>query len=119
MTDFIDGDLTDPFDPEAALAVETKVYEQKTENEELIAAHLRRSQQAYRAIFVKGNATAADVDFVMRDLAWFCKAYDPLWSADPRTQDRFVARREVFQRIMEYTSLDHSTLAQRYIETQS
>lgn len=113
--DFIEGD---PFDPEVAKRAEDAEYENKLSEDEEVAAHLRRSKEAYSRVFVSGNATKDDVDFVMRDLAWFCKAYDPLWSNDQRKQDRFVARREVYQRIVEYTSLDHTTLVKRYIETQ-
>lgn len=113
--DFIAGD---DFDPEVAQRIEDQEYENKLSEDDAIQAHLRRSKEAYSRVFVSGNATPDDVDFVMRDLAWFCNAHDPLWKSDPREQDRLVARREVYQRIVEYTRLDHSTLVKRYIETQ-
>lgn len=113
--DFVTGDA---FDPEVAQRAEDAVYENKLSQDDAVVAHLRRSKEAYTRLFVSGNATQDDVDFVMRDLAWFCKAYDPQWHSDPRMQDRFVARREVFQRIVEYTRLDSDTLVKRYIETQ-
>lgn len=114
--DFVTGD---EFDPEVAQRAEDAVYENKLSQDDAVVAHLRRSKEAYTRLFAGGNATKDDVDFVMRDLAWFCKAHDPQWHSDPRMQDRFVARREVFQRIVEYTSLDSDTLAKRYIETQN
>lgn len=115
VDDFVDGD---PFNPDVAMRAEVAVYERKTELDEIVAAHIRRSKEAYARVFVTGNANSDDVDFVMRDLAWFCKAYDPQWQNDPRMQDRFVARREVYQRIVEYTRLDHDTLVKRYAEMQ-
>ena len=119
MSDFIDGDAGDEFDPVVAQRAEDAVYENKLSSDELLQAHVRRSKEAYSRVFVSGNATEDDVDFVMRDMAWFCKAYDTLWQDDPRMQDRFVGRREVYQRIVEYTRLDHDTLVKRYLETQN
>lgn len=113
--DFVTGD---EFDPEVAQRAEDAVYENKLSRDDAVVQHLRRSKEAYTRVFA-GAGTPDDVDFVMRDLAWFCKAYDPQWHSDPRMQDRFVARREVFQRIVEYTRLDTDTLAKRYIETQN
>lgn len=113
---FIEGD---EFDPEVAQRAEDAVYDTQIDSDTAVAAHLQRSKQAYSRVFVEGNASPSDIDFVMRDMAWFCKAYDPQWQSDPRLQDRFVARREVYQRIMEYTRLDHGTLMKRYIETQN
>ena len=122
MTDeFIDtysDELIDVYDPSLAQHVEDERNKEVEASEDDVRKHLRRTMQAYRSVFVAGNASPSDVEFVMKDLAWFCKAYDPLWQTDPRMQDRFVARREVFQRIMEYTRLDHDTLAKMYIETQ-
>ena len=114
--DFVTGD---EFDPEVAQRAEEAVYENKAATDDAVVAHLRRSKEAYTRLFVEGNATKDDVDFVMRDMAWFCKAYDPQWHTDPRMQDRFVARREVYQRIVEYTRLDHGTLVKRYVEAQN
>lgn len=116
MSDFIDGDM---FDPDVAQRAEDQVHEAIAETDDAVSAHLRRCKEAYGRVFGEGKATKDDVDFVMRDMAWFCKAHDPLWQSDPRMQDRFVARREVYQRIVEYTCLDHSTLVKRYIETQN
>lgn len=116
VDDFVEPDV---FDPAAAQAVEDRLYEDRKNYDGDVAAHVRRAQTAYARVFVSGNATADDVDFVMRDLAWFCAAYDPQWRTDPREQDRVVARREVFQRIVEYTGLSHDTLMKRYAETQT
>lgn len=116
MSDFIEGD---EFDPEVARRAEDALYDAAVSEDDAVVAHLRRCKEAYARLFEGGNATRDDVDFVMRDLAWFCKAYDPQWHTDPRMQDRFVARREVYQRIVEYTRLDSDTLTKRYIETQN
>lgn len=117
--DFISNDEADVFDPVVAERAQLEAKDLKTEYASAVSAHLQRSKQAYERVFKQGNATADDVEFVMKDLAWFCKAYDAQWSDDPRQQDRNVARREVFQRIMEYTSLDTVTLQKKYIQTQT
>lgn len=120
MTDFIDGDDAvegDPFDPKVAQEIEDAHYETNAELSDAAVEHLRQCKVSYTKLF-NGQATAFDVDFVMRDLAWFCNAYDAQWSSDARQQDRNVARREVYQRIVEYTCLDNETLVRRYFETQ-
>jgi hypothetical protein len=114
--DFITGD---EFDPEVAAQADTAAYENKLTQDSAVEAHVRRCKQAYAAVFVGGNATPDDVDFVMRDLGWFCNANDAQWNSDPREQDRAVARREVYQRIVEYARLDYDTLAKRYLQTQN
>lgn len=120
MTDAIDDFIGgDEFDPEVAQRVENAEYESQVEDDSAVVAHVQRTKEVYTRLFVNGNATPDDVDFVMRDLAWFTKAHDPQWHPDPRMQDRFVARREVYQRILEYSRLDSDTLAKRYIETQN
>lgn len=115
--DFIDGG--DPFDPEDVAAWEAKGYDEKVAQTEAIAAHIRRAKEAYTRLFSQGDATADDVAFVMQDLAWFCNAYDPMWNADSRVQERNVARRDVYQRIVEYSKLETETLMKRYMQNQN
>lgn len=112
--DFIAGD---EFDPMAAQLAESKKYETKQVAEDAVHAHIRRVQNVYRSVFVTGEASASDVDFVLRDLAWFVRA-DEHYFPDTRLQDVMIGRKQVLQRIMEYTRLDHDTLVKRYIETQ-
>lgn len=113
--DFIDGDM---FDPEVAQRAEDAAYDSKASEDEAIAAHLRRTKEVYVRVFKGGNASQDDLDFLMRDLAFFTKA-DQHFISDPRLQDVFIGRKQVLQRIVEYTSLDFDTLVKRYIETQN
>lgn len=113
--DFITGD---EFDPIVAQRSEDVKYERQQEHDAAVVAHLARTEQAYRAVFIAGNASPDDVDFVMRDLSWFSKI-DTHYFPDTRLQDVYIGRKQVMQRIMEYTRLDHDTLVKRYIETQT
>lgn len=114
--DFVDSD-PDLFDPVVAARVEDAAYDKAKDADAAVAAHLRRSQSAYRAVFVAGNATPGDVDFVMRDLMWFAKV-DQHFFNDTRLQDVYIGRKQVIQRIVEYTRFDHDTLVKRYVEAQ-
>lgn len=113
--DFIDAD---EFDPEVASRAEKAVYEMKVDQDDAVQAHLRRCKEVYSRVFVSGNPTKDDLDFFIKDLAWFVQL-DTHYYADQRLQDVFIGRKQVMQRIVEYTSLDHSTLVKRYIEAQT
>lgn len=116
--DFIDSADFDPFDPVLAQKAEEAVKGKQEAYEDAVVRHLARCREAYSRVFVGGNAGKDDVDFVMRDLAWFAQI-DQLFFADARMQDVYIGRKQMLQRISEYTSLDHATLVKRYIETQN
>ncbi len=116
--DFITGAGFDEFDPQVAARAEDQLHDVRVAQDEAVLAHVRRTKEAYSRVFKGGNPTADDLDFVMRDMAWFVKA-DQMFFQNPREQDRFAGRKEVFQRISEYTGLDFETLVKRYIETQN
>ena len=110
---------SDPFDPEVAIAAENKAYEATTDNDEKLAEYIRRRQRAYRAVF-SGEGDKADIEFVMLDLAAFCRAYKPTFHpTNPKIQDLLEGRREVFQRIMDFTHLSHDTLYIKYTDAQT
>ena len=113
--DFIDGD---EFDPEIAQRAENAAYENRLSKDDAVQAHLRRCKEVYTRVFVEGNATEDDLDFLFRDLAFFAKA-DQHFFPDTRLQDVYIGRKQVVQRIVEYTRLDFDTLVKRYIETQN
>lgn len=113
--DFIEGDV---FDPEVAQRAEDAAYENKVSSDEAVIAHLRHAKEVYTRVFKGGNASEDDLDFLMRDLAFFAKA-DQHFISDTRLQDVFIGRKQVLHRIVEYTSLDFDTLVRRYIETQN
>ena len=113
--DFITGD---EFDPEVAAAADDKRYEAATDNEAKIIAHIERTRSAYRAVFQSGNASPDDVDFVLRDPAWFAKVDQPYFP-DARFNDLMSGRKQVLQRVFEYTKLDRDDLIRRYMQTQA
>ena len=114
--DFIDSD---PFDPELATQAENAEYENKTDVSEAVAAFMRRRQGAYKAVFGEGTASKDDLQFVMLDLAHFCRAYRPTFHpTNQKVQDLQEGRREVYQRIMDFTRLSHDTLMLLYTDAE-
>lgn len=111
-------DNEDVFDPEVAQRAESSALETQAQQDDAVRAHLQRCKQVYTRVFVEANATKDDVDFLMRDLAFFVKA-DQHFFGDSRLQDVYIGRKQVMQRIVEYTSLDFYTLVTRYIESQN
>ena len=105
-------DETDPFFIQKQ---EENEYIARAEGAESVVAHLSRCREVYCRVFA-GTASEDDIDFFMRDLAGFART-DILFFPDQRQQDRMTGRKEVIQRIVEYTGLSHDVLVKRYIET--
>lgn len=115
--EFIDSD---PFDPELATQAENAEYENKTDVSDAVAAFMRRRQSAYKAVFEAGTASKDDLQFVMLDLAHFCRAYRPTFHpTNQKVQDLQEGRREVYQRIMDFTRLSHDTLMLLYTDAEA
>lgn len=115
-TDFIEGDM---FDPNLAVQAEDATYDAATEVNAEVAEFIRKRKVAYEAVFT-GKAEPSDVQFVMLDLAHFCRAYRPTFHpTNQKIQDLQEGRREVYQRIMDYTLLDHDTLMKLYTKTEA
>jgi hypothetical protein len=111
---------SDPFDPELAVQAENAEYENKTDVSEAVAAFMRRRQSAYKAVFGEGTASKDDLQFVMLDLAHFCRAYRPTFHpTNQKVQDLQEGRREVYQRIMDFTRLSHDTLMLLYTDAEA
>lgn len=109
---FIEGD---PFDPEMATYLEGRQEAAAEKSATEVSDYLRRRQQAYTSVF-SGKGGEEDVKFVMLDLAHFTRAYSPTWNVNQKVQDLLEGRREVFMRIMDFTSLDHDTLYRKYTD---
>lgn len=75
---------------------------------------LDRVALAYRRVFA-GKAQQGDADKLSSDLAVFCSGYTSTYRDDPREHARMEGRREVFQRIMDFTRLDHDTIMRLYL----
>lgn len=115
--DFIEGD---EFDPEFLLSKEHLEKNNETRSDDVARDMLNRRRHAYKMVFsVPNKATAADIEIVVNDLAWFCKeftaAYDP--SVKVSATELFLikeGRREVFQRIKDFAHLDEDVLLLKY-----
>lgn len=106
--DFIESD---PFDPEVVRQAEEVNYVIKDTASEALSKYIQERRLAYIAVFSAGNATPGDIEFVMRDLASFCRAYEPTFDlTNQKKQDLLEGRREVFMRIMSFTRLTHDQL---------
>lgn len=75
---------------------------------------LRRAKQflthrarAYRRLF---NITNQDAEFVLADLAKFCRAHSSTAHKDPYIAARLDGRREVWLRLQQHLQLDDDTL---------
>ena len=72
---------------------------------------LRGRQGAYRRVF---NLESTDAEFVMRDLARFCRAHASTAHVDTHAAARLDGRREVWLRIQQHLQLDDETLWRLY-----
>lgn len=102
----------DMFDPELAQLAEKNKAEIAAEHLSDVEQFLRNRQRAYADVF--GNADPGSLAFVMADLAWFCRAYGTTYDDIPGRMALQEGRREVYNRIMDHTLLDHNTLFVKY-----
>lgn len=114
--DFIEQD---PFDPELQAKYEEAMQKHGEEAPESANAIIERRRQAYARVFAPGAATQADIDIVLIDLAWFCKAYTPSYNVQEGEHAKHLAvmkdgRREVFYRILDFSRLSKDALFLKY-----
>lgn len=98
----------DPFDPQVVEAVEEQRQVDLASLDSDVKSYIARRKRAYAAVF--GNLEDPDVQFVLRDLSVFCRAYRPTFNQNQKLQDLQEGRREVYYRILDYTRQDHDTL---------
>ena len=73
---------------------------------------LRLKIFAFNRTFRKGgNLRSPDGAEVLRDLAKFCRAFEPCWGSTSEETARYIGRNEVWHRIMEYM---HNTPEELY-----
>lgn len=114
MIDFVEGEGDDEFDPQTEdRAVEAIEKAQAAEAEQVEQA-LRRLREAYKRVFA-GNPMGDDVNVVMTDLAYECFGFASTYHVNPREHARREGRREVFQRILDFTDLPSDTLRRLYL----
>ena len=70
---------------------------------------LVRRQRAYWFIFKTPTGSE-----VLRDLAKFCRAFEPCWGSSPEETARYIGRNEVWHRIMQHMNLTPEELYDLY-----
>lgn len=114
--DYIDGFDFDPFDPQTEKFEAEKAEAAGGEQLDAVQGYLRMRQLAYAEVFSVGGTSQDAIDFVMKDLARFCRAYELTFNAQSqKMQDLGEGRREVFLRIMQFTQLTHEELYVKYV----
>ena len=74
---------------------------------EKLREFLSQRRNAYLRLF---NLENRDVQFVLQDLAKFCRAHESTFHPDERTHALLEGRREVFQRIQQHLNLTEEEL---------
>lgn len=74
---------------------------------EKLREFLWQRRNAYRRLF---NLESRDVQFVLQDLAKFCRAHETTFHPDDRTHALLEGRREVFNRIQQHLNLTEEEL---------
>ena len=116
--DFVEND---PFDPEVVARYEEQAAEQDEVEVDKVREMLGRRKQAYAEVFTEGPTSQAALNIVIADLMWFCKdrqsSYDVRDGIHADTLMKIKdGRREVFQRIKNFSRLDSDALLLMYTD---
>lgn len=116
--DFLD---VDPYDPQLIEHHEQQVAKQLEQAPDAAREMIQRRNRAYKAVFSPGKRDQADIDLVLNDLQWFCKVWIPTYDIRDgehaeELSKRKEGRREVFQRIKEFSRLDGDALMLKYTD---
>lgn len=120
--DFIDGaELPDEFDPAQLEKAFEQFETQKDIDEDLVRKQLERRRLAYVNVFTAGERSQADIDIVLTDLAWFCRATTPTYDKrDGEHADTLMkikeGRREVHCRIIDFVRLSFDAILLKYTD---
>lgn len=120
--DFIEGaEGLDIFDPETLDKVLFSDLKEKAEDELTVKTLIERRRLAYAAVFSEGYRTQLDIDIVLHDLAWFCRAYSSTFDTREGVHADTLAkmkegRREVFLRVKDFASLDFDSVFLKYTD---
>lgn len=116
--DFNDADM---FDPAVQEAYEQSLKEVATQSQASPRAVLNARKVAYSRVFKAGKADEADLTLVLNDLMYFCRVWVPTYDKRDGAQAAELAlikegRREVFQRIKDFSCLDEDALLLKYTD---
>jgi len=117
---FIESDIDD-FDPQDVERYAAELEREGEVVEDATVAYMRRRKLAYANVFTAGERTQGDIDIVLADLMWFCRArsntFDPREGAHAdRLSFMKEGRREVFYRIKDFSALDFDTILKMYTD---
>lgn len=120
--DFIEGvefhsghlEVADEFDPEQVAASQAKASRFVVDKAVAGSQRLERIALAYRRVF-GGNAQPGDAEIVVVDMAVFCSGHSSPFSESTNTTFRNIGRKEVYQRVLDLSCLDHDTLMKLYL----
>jgi len=107
MSDMTDDDLLRHTDPQA----EAKKF--KSEQAQQLAAHVKRTQEAYKRVFKDGDP---DVELVLADLQAFARFNTSTFHENERIHVLLSGRYEMCRRISDYTTLPLGTLQNMVIK---
>jgi hypothetical protein len=119
--DFIEGAHGDPFDPASLERYENERDKPTEEQSNEVVRMIRRRKEAYARVFTAGSREQEDIDIVLADLMYFCRARAPSYNiADGIHAERLAhmkdGRREVFHRIQDFARLDLDMLLMMYTD---
>lgn len=111
----------DMFDPAALEAKEQEIIKVQAISVDKARGLLARRKKAYSNVFKAGKRDTADVELVLIDLMHFCKMFVPTYDirAGAQAKDLMLikeGRREVFQRIKDFSCLDEDALFLKYTD---
>ena len=119
--DFVEGAEHDEFDP-AELEKAVEQFDDLTkEDSDHVRDLLERRRQAYSRVFTAGTRDQADIDIVLADLAWFCRAFAPTFDKNDGVHADILmkikeGRREVHSRIKDFSGLDSDAILLKYTD---
>lgn len=112
--DFVDGG--DPYDPAYEERYVSQRAEAASETHTSEREYVATVSRYYKEVFSPGETSAEAIEFVMKDLARWSRAFEPTFHpTNQKLQDLAEGRRETFQRIMQYTHLSADTLFVKYM----
>lgn len=120
-SDFIEGAYGDPFDPASLEAYEADANKPTEERDNAVIKMIARRKEAYVRTFTPGASSQDDIDIVLADLMYFCRARAPSFNPNDGPHAETLAkmkdgRREVFHRIQDFSRLDLDTLLLMYTD---
>lgn len=120
--EFIDGaEGVDPFDPADLDEAMAKLEKNEEGSTDVVRDLIETRRVNYTNVFTEGHTDQACIDYVLTDLAWFCRAFAPTFDKrDGPHADTLMklkeGRREVHARIADFSCLSFDALLLKYTD---